>query len=273
MFNACVDSLDAPQLWFTTVLLGVLKIGRASTSPDSYRLVGLECCLLKFLTLLIDRRLRAWAEENKVLPDSQNGFREGYRTHNNSFILRTAVEKARSEGKVLYVVFIDLRNAFPSTHLPTLWLKLFRSGVLGPLFDWLRMLYARMSYVMRDGSSLTAPFKSLIGVMTGDTASPILWNIYFADLGVDLVDSSLDIVIHHQHISHVEQADDVALFSTTLHGLQQKLSGFMCWCDTHYMSISASKSKWMIMGHDVSGAQQRGLRVGLEEIEQVLAYT
>jgi hypothetical protein len=46
LFNACVDSLDAPQLWLTTVLVGILKIGRIATSPESYRLVGLECCRL-----------------------------------------------------------------------------------------------------------------------------------------------------------------------------------------------------------------------------------
>ena len=270
LFNSCISSLDAPQSWLTTVLVGVLKLGKPATSPESYRLVGLECCLLKVMTLLIDRRLRAWAEENKVLPDSQNGFREGYRTHNNSFVLRTAVEKARSEGKVLYVAFVDLKNAFPSTHLPTLWSKLFCRGVSGPLFDWLRMLYARMGYVMRDRSSLTAPFKSIIGVLTGDTASPILWNIYFSDLVADLPDNAMDIVLHHHQISHVEQADDVALFSTTLSGLQLKLDGFLNWCETNSMSISASKSKWMVLGGDV--ARMGSLRVRQESIERVSTY-
>jgi hypothetical protein len=122
---------------------------------------SLECCLLKFMTLLIDHRLREWAEAHSILPDSQNGFREGYQTHNNSFVLRTAIEKARAEGKVLYIAFIDLKNAFPSTHLPTLWSKLFSNGVSGPLFDWLRMLYAWMAYVMRDRTSLTKAFKSV----------------------------------------------------------------------------------------------------------------
>ena len=121
LFNACIHSLDAPQDWFTTILVGVLNQGKPATSPDSYRLVGLECCLLKVLTLLIDRRLRAWADAYDIFPDSQNGFQEAYRTHNNSFILRTAIEKAQSMQQSLYVAFIDLKNAFPSTHFPTLW--------------------------------------------------------------------------------------------------------------------------------------------------------
>ncbi|KAE9383696.1 hypothetical protein BT96DRAFT_783482, partial [Gymnopus androsaceus JB14] len=98
-------------------------------------LIGLESCLLKMLTLIIDKRVREWAEAVTFLPDSQNGFREKYRTHNNSFILRSSIDEARANGKPLYVAFIDLKNAFPSTDLPTLWLKLWRAGISGPLFD------------------------------------------------------------------------------------------------------------------------------------------
>jgi exonuclease III len=272
LFNACIHSLDAPQDWFTTILVGVLKQGKPATSPDSYRLVGLECCLLKVLTLLIDRRLRAWADAYNILPDSQNGFREAYRTHNNSFILRTAIEKARFMGETLYVAFIDLKNAFPSTHLPTLWSRLFLAGVSGPLFDWLRMLYARMSYVLREHGSLTAAFKSMIGVLTGDTASPVLWNIYFANIGRWLEDEPVDVALAHRLVSHVEQADDVALFSTSLLALQRKVDGFLRWCDESYMTISAQKSKWMIMGPGSGHAALEILYVRGEAIELVSEY-
>jgi hypothetical protein len=270
LFNLCVSSLDAPQDWFTMILLGVLKLGRPATSPNSYRLVGLECCLLKVLTLLIDRRLWAWAEANKFLPDSQHRFREGYRTHNNSFILRTAVEKARSQGKTLYVAFIDLKNVFPLTDLPTLWSKLFKAGVSGPLFDWLRMLYAHMAYVMQDRTRLGAAFKSIIGVLTGDTASPILWNIYFADLGTWLEDDLQDVHLFLRCISHVEQADDVALFSTAFHALQRKLDRFLEWCDQNFMVIRAPKSKWMIMG--LGDIVQPRLKAREEAMELVSEY-
>ncbi|KAJ6541993.1 hypothetical protein DFH09DRAFT_1393210 [Mycena vulgaris] len=91
-------------------------------------------------------------------------------------------------------------------------MKLYAAGVSGPLFDWLRMLYARMSYVVRQGSELTDAFKSLIGV---DTASPILWNIYFADLADVFGPDQDDVCLDGRPISHLEQADDVTLFSTT----------------------------------------------------------
>jgi len=57
LFNLCVEKCDVPQIWLTTLLVGILKPGRSALAPDNYRLIALECCLLKFMTLLIDRRL------------------------------------------------------------------------------------------------------------------------------------------------------------------------------------------------------------------------
>ncbi|KAJ6588144.1 hypothetical protein B0H19DRAFT_872503, partial [Mycena capillaripes] len=62
---------------------------------DGYRLIGLECCLSKVLTLLIDQRILEWVRENDVVPNTQNGFQEGKKTNNNSFVLRCAIERAR----------------------------------------------------------------------------------------------------------------------------------------------------------------------------------
>ncbi len=114
MFQACVDATDAPVQWLTTILAAIGKRGKDLSDPESYRTIGLESCLVKFLTLLIDRRFRAWAETRGCLPPSQNGFRTKHRTSNNAFVLRSAIEKAASKGQLLYTCFIDLRNAFPS---------------------------------------------------------------------------------------------------------------------------------------------------------------
>ncbi|KZP07141.1 hypothetical protein FIBSPDRAFT_712838, partial [Athelia psychrophila] len=102
---------------------------------QAYRIIGLESCLLKTLTLLIALRLRKWMTSCNLLPDSQNGFRSGNRTNNNSFILRCAIEKACASRKPLYICFVDFSNAFPWTDHAALWLKLHRQGVGGPMFD------------------------------------------------------------------------------------------------------------------------------------------
>jgi hypothetical protein len=147
----------------------------------------------------------------------------------------------------LYVAFINLTNTFPATDLPTLWMKLYAAGVSGPLFDWLRMLYTQMSYVVRQGSEVMASFKSLIGVLTGDTASPVLWNVYFADLAEVFSEDGDDIILNGVAVSHLEQADNIVLFSTTPEGLQRKINTF-AWCKVNFMVVSVSKMQWMIFG-------------------------
>ncbi|PBK80019.1 hypothetical protein ARMGADRAFT_1092564 [Armillaria gallica] len=73
-FNKCLATLDAPGIWFTTILTGVLKANKSALDPENYRIIGLQSCFLKVFTWLIDRCFRAWLETNNILPPSQNGF-------------------------------------------------------------------------------------------------------------------------------------------------------------------------------------------------------
>ncbi|KAF8210727.1 hypothetical protein K438DRAFT_1569988, partial [Mycena galopus ATCC 62051] len=113
------------------------------------------------------------------------------------------------------------------------------------LFDWLRMLYARMKYVVRHGGMYSEAFKSAIGVLTGDLASPGLWNIFFADLFFP--SDPDDVMLDGIAVSHVEQADDVALFSTTAPGVQRRVDAFFAWCTINFM-VSVIKTQWMLFG-------------------------
>ncbi|KAJ7153027.1 hypothetical protein C8R43DRAFT_885859, partial [Mycena crocata] len=100
-----------------------------------YRLIVLECCLLKFLTLLIDRRVKEFSKDAKLIPETQNGFMATYRTNNNPFLLRVMADRSAAEGKVLYVAVVDLKNAFPAVNRNVLFLTLNSMGVAGDLID------------------------------------------------------------------------------------------------------------------------------------------
>ncbi|KAF5382677.1 hypothetical protein D9615_003053 [Tricholomella constricta] len=271
LLQTCIDTRRTPGPWLYTVLVGILKRRGRPQNPKDYRLIGLESCMLKLLTLLIDERLREWAESANVLPDSQNGFRPKYRTNNNSFILRCAIERARASGKDLYIAFVDLENAFPSTDLSILWTKLYSAGVSGPLFDWLRSVYADMTYIVRHGGDLSDTFTSLLGLLTGDTASPGLWNIFFSDLSIP--DHADDVLLNHRPVSHIEQADDVAVFTTSPHGLQCKMDAFQRWCSLNRMIISTVKTKWSVARHGPTNSDGIRITVAGIPIEFVTYYT
>ncbi|KAK7054062.1 hypothetical protein R3P38DRAFT_2478736, partial [Favolaschia claudopus] len=61
LLQAVIDRKIFPSKWLLALVAGILKPRKDPLRPESYRLVVLECCLLKFLTLLIDRRVKEFA--------------------------------------------------------------------------------------------------------------------------------------------------------------------------------------------------------------------
>jgi hypothetical protein len=140
----------------------------------------------------------------------------------------------------LFVAAIDATNAFPSTDHCTLWLKLARMGMAGPVSDWLRKIYLRMGYYVKHGDSRSTEFSALIGLLTGDPASPVLWNLFMADL-VMLPDPD-DVHLDNIRIAIMAQADDILLMSLTARGLRAKLNTLKQWCAVNFILINMLKT-------------------------------
>ncbi|KAJ7208418.1 hypothetical protein B0H12DRAFT_995449, partial [Mycena haematopus] len=102
---------------------------------EFFLLIALECCMLKMLTLIIDRRIREGAEDIGAIPVTQNGFQDKLRTNDNVFVLSCVIDKADALQKPLYVAYLDLKNAFPGTDRATLWVKLASMGISGPMIE------------------------------------------------------------------------------------------------------------------------------------------
>lgn len=93
---------------------------------------------------------------------------------------------------------------------------------------------------------MSSTFLSTIGILIGDTSSPILWTLYLADfcLRADIDDVTLSSIV----VTHLEQANDIIFLSKTAAGAQRKMNAFLSWCNTNFMMINAIKSSIMIFG-------------------------
>ncbi|KAF5341050.1 hypothetical protein D9611_006157 [Ephemerocybe angulata] len=260
--NRCLELKSAPSAWLRTQLVGLLKKDKPKGDPASYRTIGLESCFLKFMMSVVTRRVEEWAESRGALPGSQNGFRKGYRTNNNVLVLQAAVDKAKAQGRPLYAVFVDLTNAFPSAHHATLWLKLRRLGAGGRMFDWLRWIYGEMTYfVLHDGEK-SDEFKSSVGILIGDTCSPILWALYMSDLPGFMSRDDGDVSLDGISVTNVEQADDVLLLSMSREGLRRKVEGISRWCQVNFMLFNETKSVVLVFGGKASAGDREPLEFG-----------
>jgi hypothetical protein len=59
--NECVVRKGGPTVWFISALIGILKRTKSQDNPDSYRLIALESCFLKALTILMHWRIHDWS--------------------------------------------------------------------------------------------------------------------------------------------------------------------------------------------------------------------
>jgi hypothetical protein len=169
--------------------------------------------------------------------------------------------------KSLYVVYFDLSNTFPWTDLPTLWSKLHHLGAAGPIFDWLWQLYSQMSYTVHHCGGYLETFHSLVGVLTGDTLSPLLWNIYMSDLSMQPHPD--DIRLNGTVVSHTEQADDVAVFSCSADSAQQHANEFAAWCSPNSALINVSKTWYQIFGplpHPLPLITVYNIKIAIKEV-------
>ncbi|KAJ7069239.1 hypothetical protein C8F01DRAFT_976823 [Mycena amicta] len=97
-----------------------------------------------------------------------------------------------------------------------------------------------MEYVVKHGGEYSERFKSTIGVLTGDSASPGLWNFYFADL--TFPDDPDDIVLAGTPVPFMAHADDGALLSTTSRGAQRRTDVTFTWSTRSFADISITKT-------------------------------
>ncbi|KAJ7169831.1 hypothetical protein C8R46DRAFT_213930 [Mycena filopes] len=137
----------------------------------------------------------------------------------------------------------NMTNAFPCTDIETVGGYVRAARVSGPFFDLMCMLYARMSYAVKFGDEHSLPFRSLIGLFTGDSASPTLRNIYFSDFRLPPHED--DVRLNGRPVSQAEQADDNLTMSPAF---QAKVTMFFKWGNNKRTFVGAKKFEWMIFG-------------------------
>lgn len=98
LFNYCLRNNEIPQAWLLSLLAAVPKKGRDLMTLEDYHIIGLQSCLMKLLMLIIEFWVTEWIDNASILPFSQNNFQHGNHTHNNSFILHTAIDHAYAHG-------------------------------------------------------------------------------------------------------------------------------------------------------------------------------
>ena len=72
-------------------------------------------------TKILNKRLTTWLEDNRLINETQVGFRKGYSTVDHVFTLLALTQKQLLTHGKLYAAFIDFKKVFDFVDRNRLW--------------------------------------------------------------------------------------------------------------------------------------------------------
>ena len=109
MMNSILKFHKFPKLWRKSKVIAILKSGKDSALPKSYRPVSLLCHTYKLFERMILNRLIPLTEE--MINDQQAGFRPGQSTTGQLLKLTQHIEYGFERDVVTETMFVDLSAA------------------------------------------------------------------------------------------------------------------------------------------------------------------
>jgi hypothetical protein len=184
MYRATFRLDHYPSNWRIYDTIVLRKPGRKDyTRPNSYRPICLLKTIAKPLSIAVTEYLSHLAEKHSLLPDTHFGFQPGRSTTDALLTVDKFVKNAWHDGDVVSGLFLDVKGAFPSVHIPRLTADLRRKGIPTELIKWIeRKLDGRRTTLVFDNYR-SRPLAITAGLDQGCPLSGILYNFYNAALG------------------------------------------------------------------------------------------
>ena len=196
---------------------------------------------------ILNNRLEKFALDNGILSASQLGFVKGNRTSDAHIIINNLIDKyCHKNNKKIYSCFIDLSKAFDTVPRDILLKKLQGVGIKGKVFNIIRGIYTNdTAYIKIDGK-ITKSFPINQGVRQGCVLSPLLFNIFMAELAKDLMALDNGLELENSKINSIFWADDIVLLCENGNQLNDMIKMIAEYCKTNKLTINCKKTKCLI---------------------------
>jgi hypothetical protein len=169
---------DVPEVWNSAFLCSVFKRGDASVK-DNYCGIAVGSTMGKLFSMVLEKRLSAFCEQNGFRASGQAGFRPDHRTSDHVFVLKHLIDKSRLDNKHMFTCFVDFRKAYDLVRRDLLMKCLSEIGVCDNMLRAIVSMYWSAPMITKFGRMAGEPFDSTRGVKQGDPLSPLLFGIFF----------------------------------------------------------------------------------------------
>lgn len=241
LFNKSLQLGVIPDDWKLANVTPIFKKG-SKTLPSNYRPISLTSVVCKLLETLIRDKLVNHLEENKLLRNTQHGFRNKRSCLTNLLDFLHDVFNCYDDSKAVDIIYLDFQKAFDKVPHKRLLIKLKAHGIDGMVLRWIEnWLFKRKQRVVINGKSSNWTDVTS-GVPQGSVLGPILFLVYVND-----IDEGLSCIIS-------KFADDTKIANTVLSNeqaeeMQINLNTLSNWAKTWQMSFNTDKCKVLHVGY------------------------
>ena len=145
---------------------------------DNYRPISILPTISKIIERSAHIQLSSFLEENRLLSQSQFGFRLKRSTSTALIAFTDQVLESMDKGCVTGTVFLDLRKAFDTVDHLLLFNKLKSLGVAGKSLEWFRSYLSGRVQQTMCVNALSPPAKITMGVRQGRILGSLLLLAY-----------------------------------------------------------------------------------------------
>ena len=137
--------------------------------------------IYKIYSYILNCGLSIWEEENGILHDAQNGFRNDRSTVGHVSTLTSIIETQKLKIST-FAAFIDFRKAYDGIDRTKLFSKLRDLGISDRMYKSLESLYKDVKCSVRLNNIHTDWFAIKCRLKQGCSLSPVLFNLFINDL-------------------------------------------------------------------------------------------
>ena len=178
-----------------------------------------------------------WGIQNNL----QIGFEKGRSIADHLFVLSTLIDQARLCGQDIFLVFIDMKQAYDRVNRTKLFRKLTSYQVPAKIIKIIMDQYDNIQNCVLTDEGRSAFFTT----SQGDPFSPRLFNLFIMDV-IQIFNLDSDPLFLQGHAIYILCfADDLLLLAAGIEGLQISMDKLAHYCDIWGLEVNISKTKAM----------------------------